>query len=179
MTLFKSLLISVCLIGLFLSSSLMAEEASRIASLSKSDFLDEYKDIYARQLKVNEELMVRVGPEFSKIMDTETPISDKELAVAGCLYDTTKQSGKLSNTAEYLLIIDKLEAKVSGDSSFDYIDLMYSEIMDEMAMDDAVTKAMVSCGIVQASSKRINFTPEFWTILQEKAKERGYLDDES
>lgn len=179
MTLFKSLSISVCLIGLFISTPSMADEASRIASLSKSDFLDEYKEIFARQMEVNKELMVRTGDEFSNMMDTDTPMSDKELAVAECLYDTTKKVGKLDSAAQYLLIVNELEAKVAADPTFDYIDLMYSDLMGNTVMDDAVTSAMVSCGTVQASTERVNFTPEFWMALQEKAQKRGYLDDDN
>lgn len=154
----------------------MADEASRIASLSKSDFIDEYKEIFARQMEVNKELMVRTGSEFSNIMDTATPITDKELAVAECLYDTTKKAGKLNSTAQYLLIVNELEAKVDANPTYDYIDLIYGDLMGNTEMDDAVTSAMVSCGTVQASTERVNFTPEFWTVLQQKAQERGYLD---
>jgi hypothetical protein len=179
MTHLKSLFTFCCLISMFISSSLMADEASRIASLSKSDFLDEYKEIFVRQMEVNKALMVRTGAEFSNVMDTDTPISDKELAVAECLYDTTKKAGKLSSAAQYLLIVNELEAKVAANPTFDYIDLMYSDLMGNTVLDEAVTSAMVSCGTVQASADRVNFTPEFWMVLQQKAQERGYLDEDN
>lgn len=174
----STLLLGLCAFGLC-AAPLHANEAERLANLSKSAFLAEYEDHFIQSLALSEELMRRFNPDYASIIDTKTPITDAERAVFECLYDTLSGQGALAELADQSMASDQLMARIETDPDFDYVDMMDPALENEVTgliPGDTLSAAMDTCGSMTLAAERMSFSNDFWTDMQAAALERGYIE---
>lgn len=173
-------MLGLCAIGLC-ATSLAANEAARLASLSKSAFLAEYEDRFVQSLEMSEELMRRFDPAHAGVFDSETPVSQAERDSFACLYDAMTGQSALMDLAEHATASSVLTARVESMPDFDYVDMMDPALEVEVAgmtPSDTLIAAMDGCGSMTLVSDRMAFSSEFWIDMQAAAIERGYIEAE-
>lgn len=173
-----SLVLGLCAIGLC-ATPLAADEAERLANLSKSAFLAEYEDRFVQSLEMSAELMRRFDPAYAEVFDADTPVTEAERAAFECLYDTMAEQGALGELAEHSTASDTLLARVENDPDFDYVDMMDPALEAEVASmtpSDTMIAAMDGCGSMTLAAERMAFSSDFWTDMQAAAVKRGYSE---
>jgi hypothetical protein len=169
--------LAAAVFGLAIASPVAADETSRLASLSKSAFMDEYSQIFVQTLAVSTELMQRFDPVLGDKVVGVHPMTDAESDAMACTYDIMAEANELDALARQVTSFNLIEEMMAADLEFDFVTLTMDEDVQQRlteGLPDSLFSAMVDCGTIAASQERMTLLPEFWEAFGAAAQERGY-----
>ena len=163
-------------VSALLAAPVAADEAADMADLSKRDFMAEYEASFVASIAVQRELFMRFDPDLAEDAILDGPVSEAELAMMECTYDTLAASNGLEGLARQVLAARRMEQMAEDNPSMDIVDLfMNKELLAEVDdIPSEVLSAMSDCGSISASKERLNFTPDVWQAVGAAGETRGY-----
>jgi hypothetical protein len=159
-----------------LTTAATADDIADLMELSRADFLERTQELFLEAFDVQKELINRVSPGLGDDAWADYPITDAELSGMECMYDTMAELGQLELMAKQLLSANVLSLKAETDPEFDFVTLITDEaLIEEMGADvpDEAIAAMRECDYLSATQERMNYSPEFWSIIGQEVEARG------
>ena len=163
-------------VSALLAAPVAADEAADMADLSKRAFMAEYEASFVASIAVQRELFMRFDPDLAEDAILDGPVSEAELAMMECSYDTLAASNGLEGLARQVLLARTMEQMAEDNPSMDIVDLFMNKDMLAEVDDipSEVLSAMSDCGSISASKERLNFTPDVWQAVGAAGEARGY-----
>lgn len=146
-----------------------------VGEMSKAEFEAAYLQSYEDQLDWTKTAFARIDAGFGQFIDAESPLSDAERAIPGCLYDAADSPAKKEQLGLQLAAVQYLGETVRSDSQTDYIDVAFGE-MTGFQPGQEMASLMQACNVMAATRSRMSLSSEAWQVMQEGAIERGYIE---
>lgn len=173
----QSLRVIVASLATLLPMTATASEAERLASLSKSDFMEEFENTLPMMMEAQETLFIRFDPELAKSAVDSGPITDAERDAMSCLWDKANEQDMLLTLGKQMQAGQRILTLTKERPDIDIVDyFMNPEIVEEHTKDVTLDllPAMRECGATSASAHRIDMSPEVLAMFGSAAEQRGY-----